>query len=392
MNKKQRALAAIKHKSVDRIPTMFRAIGYISKSLMEHFGIGDSNDPDLLVNDFRKLEKSLGFDFWSSGCNIGKFSTFIPKYVGPDLEYRDGNYYSAVGIPTAAKTIEKYDYSFTRILKNPLAECSSPGEVEGFLTGKLDRFDFSNIINNVFASDYFADYRSKKDAERLSMKSFSGSKEDFICIGNNMNSMYMLCSYLRGMDNFLYDLAGNKKMAEAIITEVGEFVIEYHKRYLDNAGDMAEFFGAWDDVAMQNGMMFPPEDFKRYFLPYWKKLITMVKARDIIFCWHCCGNVEDVLPLMIDAGIDVFDVFQTSARNMDVEKFYNKFGKDVCVHGGIDVQKLLVSGSHSQIRDEVARIKELWGNGGGIILGPSHEIVPETPIDNVLFLYEELNR
>ena len=179
-------------------------------------------------------------------------------------------------------------------------------------------------------------------------------------------------------------------MAEAVINEVGEFVLEYNRRYLKSASGKAEYFGVWDDVAMQNGLMFPPQDFRRYFLPYWKELISMVKSKGIIFSWHCCGNVEDVLPLMIDAGIDVFDVWQTSARNMEVEKFHKRFGKSVCVHGGIDVQKLLASGTSYEIREEVRKIKHLWGKRGGMILGPSHEIVPETPLKNVLALYDEL--
>ena len=392
MNKKERVLAAINFKTVDRIPTMFRSISYISISLMKKFGIGRRNDPDLLVNNFKLFKKELNVDFWSSGCNIGKFSTFIPEYIGPELKYKDVNYYSAVGIPTSPKTIEKYDYSFTEITGNPLARCDSPEKVEGFLTAKLDRFDFNNLINNIYASDYFADYRGGENKKTLSIESFAGSNEDFICLGNNMNNIYMMCSYLRGMDNFLLDLAGNKKMAEAVIREVGEFVLEYNRRYLKGASGRREYFGSWDDVAMQNGMMFSPRDFKKYFLPYWKKLISMVKSEGMIFSWHCCGNVEDVLPMMIDAGIDVFDVVQTSARNMEIERFYKRFGSSICIHGGIDVQRLLSSGTPGEIREEVKKIKHLWGERGGIILGPSHEIVPESPLENVLALYEELRK
>ncbi|GAJ22721.1 unnamed protein product, partial [marine sediment metagenome] len=60
-----------------------------------------------------------------------------------------------------------------------------------------------------------------------------------------------------------------------------------------------------------------PELFKKYFLPIYKKLIENVKKYNLFFGWHCCGSVHDVLPLMIDAGIDVFDVVQTSARDME---------------------------------------------------------------------------
>jgi len=97
------------------------------------------------------------------------------------------------------------------------------------------------------------------------------------------------------MDKFLLDLAGNIKMAEAVVKEVGTFVLEYNKRYLESPGIVGEYFATWDDVAMQGGMMFAPTDFKKYFLPIWKSLISMVKSKNMIFSWHCCGNANDVL-------------------------------------------------------------------------------------------------
>lgn len=91
---------------------------------------------------------------------------------------------------------------------------------------------------------------------------------------------------------------------------------------------------------------------------------------------------------MIDARIDIFDVFQTSAKDMEIDKFYKKFGKDLAVHGGVDVQTLLINGTPQDIKNEVKKIKELWGTSGGIILGPSHEILPETSIGNAISIYK----
>ena len=413
MDSKERIKAAIKFKGVDRMPFMYRALNYTSLNLMEHFGIGNPDDADRLLKNYKEFIITLGIDTWSSGCNIGKFSTFVPAYKGPELEFIDNNYYSAIGIPTKPKTIEQYDYTFTEIISNPLAGVSSPSGVEGFLTKKLGNFDFDNLINNALnlRKSGVLDGKTKKSGssienpesrehamteeelgESIGLESLIAKGEEFICMGNVLSNPYMLCSYLRGMDTFLLDLAGNKKMAEAIVSEVGDFVIEFNRRYIDSAAGKCDFFGCWDDVAMQNGLMFAPDDFKKYFLPVWNKLITMVKSAGMFFSWHCCGNINEVLPLMIDAGIDVFDVVQTSARDMEIKKFFNKFGSSVCIHGGIDVQKLLVTGTHEQIRQEVKNIKSLWEKKGGVILGPSHEIVPETPLENLLVLYDELRK
>jgi uroporphyrinogen decarboxylase len=97
--------------------------------------------------------------------------------------------------------------------------------------------------------------------------------------------------------------------------------------------------------------------------------------------------VHDALPAMIDAGIDVFDVAQTSARDMALETLHSRYGGRVCLHGAVDAQKLLVSGTPADIRAEVKKIRRLWSDGGGIIIGPSHEMTPDTPIENALAIY-----
>jgi uroporphyrinogen decarboxylase len=135
-------------------------------------------------------------------------------------------------------------------------------------------------------------------------------------------------------------------------------------------------------------MLFSPGLFRKYFLPFYKKLIEQNKKHGLVFGWHVCGSVHEVLPMMIDAGIDVFDVVQTSARDMEIENIHRLYGGNVCLHGGLDVQKLLVEKTEEQVRDEVRKIMDLWGNRGGVILAPTHETLPDTPIRNILAIYE----
>ena len=187
------------------------------------------------------------------------------------------------------------------------------------------------------------------------------------------------------------DLVSNKKLAEGIISEVSDFCIEFNRRGLEGFGYKAELYSMWDDVADQNGLMFNPELFKKYFLPIYKEFINNSKKYDLIFSWHCCGNVNAILPYMIEAGIDIFDVVQTSAKDMEIENIYKLYEKDICLHGGIDVQKLLVSGKPIDVENEVKKIIELWGDDGGIILAPSHEAVPDTPIENIITIYKTVN-
>ncbi len=374
MNKKERVLAAIQFKPVDRIPTTFRANNYLADRLMEHFNI---EAPINLGQDYKKLLNRLGADFWSSGTKIDKFSTLLPEYNGkpPQEPYiDDGTFFYTIGIKAKKAKMRIYDIEYPNVgVDPPLADINSPEELKnGFLSSKLDLFDFSKMKNK------YRDFDLKDPGE-----------EDVICIGS-LSSLFMICCYLRGMENFLMDMVFNQGLAERITKEVGEFCIEFNKRELQSVGSEAVYYGTWDDVAGTNGMMFDPKLFKKYFLPIYQELISNNKKHGLFFGWHICGSVHEVLPMMIDAGIDVFDVVQTSAKDMEIENIYKLYGKSVCLHGSLDIQKLLVEKTAKQVKEEIKKIKHLWGQRGGIILAPSHETLPDTPIENMIAIYEEV--
>ncbi len=372
MNRKERIIAAIGLKDVDKIPSTFRANDYLSQKLMEYFGF---SDPLSFGKNHHEFLEHLKADYWSTGTKLDKFSILLPKFKGmrPQDPYMDdGNYFYTIGIKSIKAHMSAYDIDYPNIGVEPsLCDISSVDDLKtGFLTTKLDLFEFEKMQNRYGEIDT--------------------GEDGMVCLGT-LNSLFMICCYLRGMENFLMDLAFNKQLAEALIAEVGAFCIEFNKRELANAGDKAMYCGAWDDVAGQDGMMFDPALFKKYFLPIYKKLIENNKRYGLFFGFHICGSVHEVLPMLIDAGIDVFDVVQTSAKDMSIDNIHRLYGNSVCLHGGLDIQKLLVEGTPQKVREEVKKIKELWSKNGGIILAPTHLTLPDTPIENILAIYDELN-
>jgi hypothetical protein len=385
LNSKERFLSAVKFKGVDRLPCSFRATSPLSKRLFSFLNIPETSG----LSARRALLDVLGADFWSSGSKIDALATFVPTYEGekpqqPFIE--DKSLFYTLGIGVVLGQVDAYHFDYPVYTRPPLATVQSPNELgPHFLTSKLDQFDFHRYINK--ASSNRPGQLDPNDP--LQVLVLEGSKRDFICIGT-LNNIFMICCYLRGMEQFLMDMVSDKRIAEAIIGEVSEFCLEFCRREMENFGDHAEFYGSFDDLAGQNGIMFSPTLFKTYFLPYYKKLIAMVKDHGLIFSWHCCGSVHAFLADMIEAGIDIFDVVQTSAKDMDVETLYRRYGNQVCFHGAVDVQKLLVSGKPNQVRDEIRRIRDLWGLDGGMVVAPSHEMVPETPIENIMAMYDAL--
>ncbi len=372
MQKKERLISAIKLKSVDRIPATFRASDLTARKTMEYFNL---KDPDDFGSNYKELLKRLGADFWSTGTKLDKFAILLPEFMGkkPQPPYvDDSNYFYTIGIKAKKAKMKNFDISYPHIgIEPPLGHIDSANELKnGFLLSRLKSFDFNKMKNRYGNIDI--------------------DEDNLICMGS-LNSVFMICCYLRGMEKFLMDLAFNKKLAESLIKEVGDFCVEFNRREVLAAKDKAIYYGAWDDIASQDGIMFDPQIFKKYFLPVYRKMIGNCKKNGLFFGWHVCGSVHQFLPDMIDAGIDVFDVVQTSARDMKIDKLYNLYGSSVCFHGGLDIQKLLVQGTAKQVKEEVKKIKELWGKKGGIILAPTHLTLPDTPVINLVSIYEEIN-
>ncbi len=376
MTKKQRILAAIQRKPVDRLPTTFRANRYLAELMMRHF---EFEEPKDFARNQKPFLNRLKADFWSSGTKPDKFSTFSPRYTGPPPlppYVDDGTSFYKIGIHSRPARMPGYDIEYPLIgVDPPLAAASSPSDIRpGFLMDRLELFDFGRMLNP---------YREVKPEQ------IRQSEEDLVSLGS-LSSLFMICCYLRGMEAFLMDLSSDRKMAERITGVVADFVLEFNRRELEAMKGMAAYYGTWDDVAGQDGMLFSPDLFKRYFLPTYRKLIDNAHAQGLHYGWHCCGSVHEVLPLMIEAGIDVFDVVQTSARGMELGHLHRQYGSEVCFHGTLDVQKDLVEKTAGEIRALVRRVKDLWGLRGGMILAPTHETLPDTPVENLLAIYEEV--
>jgi len=126
---------------------------------------------------------------------------------------------------------------------------------------------------------------------------------------------------------------------------------------------------------------------RRCFRPGFAAFIELAHRYGIRVMHHTCGSVVELIPDFIECGLDILQSLQPQAAGMDLGELRRAYGRDLCFHGGIDIQGVLPHGTPEQVREHVCRQIEAAGSEGGYILGTAHNIQPDTPLENVLALF-----
>jgi len=148
------------------------------------------------------------------------------------------------------------------------------------------------------------------------------------------------------------------------------------------------------DLASQNALFCGPDGYRQLYLPYAKKLNDWIHANTP---WktikHCCGACEPLIGNFIEAGYDILNPVQCSATGMDPQGLVGKYGEQIVFWGGgVDTQKTLPFGTPDQVRAEVAERVRIFSRKNGFVFNTIHNIQCNTPIENVLAMFEALGR
>lgn len=188
---------------------------------------------------------------------------------------------------------------------------------------------------------------------------------------------------LRGMEGLLEDAAGEPEAADVLFERICEHQLAVLNRVLELPVDGIRFSDDWSD---QRGIMLGPERWRKMIKPRVARLYARAKAAGKYTLQHCCGNLSDVMPDLIEIGLDVIQSLQPEA--MDVYKLKRDYGRDITFWGGLGSQSVLPFGTPDQVRAEVKKLVTEMGRGGGYILGPAKAVLADTPPANFAACFE----
>ncbi|MCL2832221.1 MAG: methyltransferase [Treponema sp.] len=156
--------------------------------------------------------------------------------------------------------------------------------------------------------------------------------------------------------------------------------------------DVVQLCGS--DLGSQQGPMCSVTAFEELYLPYYKRMTDWIHANT---GWkvfkHCCGSIKPLIPGLIEAGFDILNPVQNSAKNMDPAVLKNEFGSKITFWGGgVDTQHTLPFGTPEEVRRQVTGRINIYNRDGGYVFNTIHNTQPGTPVQNFLAMIEAIKQ
>jgi uroporphyrinogen decarboxylase len=192
-------------------------------------------------------------------------------------------------------------------------------------------------------------------------------------------------------DNFFMLLAGEPERAHRFLDRVMDIHLRNLDRFLQAVADFIDVIVFGDDLGMQSGPQVSPAMYREFFKPrerlMWQRVKQLKPHLKIML--HCCGGVRELLPDLIEAGLEAINPVQITCRGMEAGGLKADFGERLTFWGGgCDTREVLIHGTPAQVRDHVRRQVETWRPGGGFVFQQVHNILADVPPANIVAMYD----
>lgn len=363
LSHRERVLLAFEHQEADRVPIDFMGNASMILDdtylrLRDHLGIKGDIPPvregttanyydervlDAFDVDFRRL--------------------FLPAFPGFYKYHADGTFTDAWGM------VWKKSGIYVNCIHSPLAEADIDG-VANYQWPEPEALWHTQGLKEIAEHKFTA--------------------TDYALVARNPITWGFLdlgCR-LRGMEEFLMDLALNHELAHLLLDGALKVYLKIYDMFLESVGPYVQMVETADDLGTQRSLLISPDTYRELFKPAQTQLNSLIKNRapNARIFFHCDGAITKLIPDLIEAGVDILNPVQPSAKGMESKDLKQEFGDQLVFHGAIDQRPQ--EGSEEEIRAEVRRRIDALAPGGGYILSTSNVIV-DPPLENIVAIFDE---
>jgi len=345
-------MMAMRHEQPDRVPLFYRDVPEVRDRLLRDLGCADDD----------ALFERLGIDFrWVQ-----------PAYIGPALEDEEAGIRRDIwGVEYRYVTFDDAN-GYWEPVCNPMKAWTDPAQLADWDWPTLDRFDFSMLADQV---RHYADYAIMTAPSYASPGIFQCPVQ--CLVGEEQSFMMPLLQ---------------PEFFEALVAKVVEFEVPFIDRMFASAkqpdGRGIDFFRIGDDFGTQQSLVMSSDMWCEHLQPGLKAMADTAKAHGAFYYHHSCGAVRDLIPALIETGVDVLDPIQVTAAGMVPAKLKAEYGDRLCFSGGVDEMHLLSEGTPDDVRAAVHQLVNDMGRDGGFFLGSTHNFQVDVPTENVVAMYE----
>jgi uroporphyrinogen decarboxylase len=194
-----------------------------------------------------------------------------------------------------------------------------------------------------------------------------------------------------GMENALMQMLIAPEVVMEVTRRIVDFYLKANEIFYNATKGKLHAVLIGNDFGCQTGLMLSSEQIREFALWGTKLLTEQAKSYGLKVIHHSCGSIYDIIPDLIDCGVDAIHPIQALAKNMEAWRLREDYGEKVSFMGGVDAQNLLVKGNQEEVREKVKELKSIFPTG--LVISPSHEaILPDIPPANIEALFEELNK
>ncbi len=353
MNHRERVKTALSHKETDRCPMQISFTPEFAKRLRMDMklGLASGHNPHGGGNPY-DLEMAIDQDMLITSVGWANNYYHEGDYVDEwEVGWRSTNYHTPFGTGR-----------YTEIAVHPLAD-----------DAKLKSYCCPDP-NRAFLYDDAADLVKVHGNE-------------YWIVGATVTTIFETAWALRGLEQMLMDMVLSPDLAHQILDIPFKYHLAAAKKLVQLGVDMI-WLG--DDIGAQHAMIISPEQWRTFLKPRMKKFISEIKDinPNLKVAYHSDGNILPIIPDLIEIGLDVLNPIQPAS--MDPATLKDKFGDKLCFWGSIDEQQTLPFGTVQDVQNEVKLRIETIGRNGGLIIGPTHHVQLDTPLENFWGMINEI--
>lgn len=342
---KVRGLAPFKAKRLDRLPMWYGGDPETTQNIVACLGADNEEDA---------LYQLIGIDY----------KTVRPIYTGPPLRvFQDGSTDTVWGIWRAGSY-------YGQAVSHPLQNVENIADLE-------QQYAFPDP----------GLWDCKISLEQ--MKWTEGS----CVIGGAWAPYFHDTVELFGMERFMLLMYDNPVLIQTVIERIMHFYLDQTQRALDENQGLIDFVFFGNDFGSQRALLMSPDQWRKFFKPGVRQLVDLAHRHGAVAGLHSCGDIHEILPDLIEVGLDVINPIQINAEHMDPVCLKREYGKDIVFFGGIDEKEILFHGSEQDVRAETRRMIDILGYDGRYVVAPSHDyLLPHIPAENIIAMYDEAKK